>query len=204
MYLPQTQYTRLPTNPEPDDEPCPSRRTHFVEWLHPHLQPIPILRLTLILSAVAFALWKTIATVLYRPFGSYQGPRPPWLEVKPAQPLRLRVAIISRPNEFDVRMALRESVLWDVPKSDVEMEFWFFVGRHSREDGPKIVRKLKSENDWYGDVVMLDIDDIPERVSEKRFAALKWVSYRAYSQRVKVLTSSVRQERRPGKATTGL
>ena len=66
-----------------------------------------------------------------------------------------------------------------MPTSDVKIDFQFFVGTPTGIANwwAKTGAKVEREATVYGDVVLLkEIDDIKERLSEKRFAALKWVS----------------------------
>ena len=43
------------------------------------------------------------------------------------RPLRIRVTVISRPDEFDTRQAIREAVFRGVRRSEAEVEYRFFV-----------------------------------------------------------------------------
>ncbi|KAH9479931.1 Beta-1,3-galactosyltransferase sqv-2 [Psilocybe cubensis] len=113
--------------------------------------------------------------------------------VNGTSPLVIKLAIISRVDAFERRQAIRESVLDGVPQEDVTLEYKFFVGRvplplknHSvsvsrqkahDEETRRIMRRIDRENEVYGDVLVVeDVEDIPERVAEKRFAALKWAN----------------------------
>lgn len=182
MYPPQGQYIRLPTDLENDYEPIPSRKARLANGLRRNLQPITVFRAVSLLIAVALAVFWVTMTFIYPPFVFNEDDRPSWLDVPPPRPLRLRVAVISHTSEFNLRMILRETVLWGVPKSDVDMVFRFFVGRLTGRNSVAVGQRLEQEMERYGDIVMLkDIDDIKERISEKRFAALKWVSCRPFN-----------------------
>lgn len=105
-------------------------------------------------------------------------PKPPHLDTPLEKPLVIRMAIISRVDGFERRQALRDAMLVGVPAQDIQLDYRFFVGKahENNPDGPSMKEKLKEENQKHNDVVVLDdLPDVPERISEKRFAALKWV-----------------------------
>jgi hypothetical protein len=106
-------------------------------------------------------------------FGFEKDSRPSWLGKPPAGgPLVLRVAVVSRVDEFDRRQAVRDSVFNGIRESDVTLDFRFFVGTSTHTD---VNKRLVQENGTYRDLVKLEIADKKQRLSEKRFGALKWV-----------------------------
>ncbi|TEB20908.1 hypothetical protein FA13DRAFT_175354 [Coprinellus micaceus] len=181
MYPPQAQYSRLPTDPENTGASTPSRTASAIHRFRSSLRAFAIVRVVVILLVVALA-WRFISKSRRGPvkpaFAFDDEPRPTWLDTPPpGAPLRLRVAVISRANEFDRRSAIRDSIFRGVPPSDVKTDFKFFVGAPTGIVNwwSKVQSKVEREMTVYGDVVLLkDIDDIKERLSEKRFAALKW------------------------------
>lgn len=72
---------------------------------------------------------------------------------------------------------MREAVLAGVKADDVRIDYRFFVGRaKDGVEGLNTKLRLVKENHLYNDVVVLDqFRDVPERLSEKRFEAIKWV-----------------------------
>lgn len=180
MYPPNAQYTRLPTDPEDPNGPAPLIKTRLTHKLRPFLRPIYLIRLIVFLS-LSFLGWTFVRRSLRGPskpaFTFDQDPRPSWLDTSLSEPLRLRVAVISRASEFKVRMAMRESVFRGVRESDVSMDARFFVGAPTGIFSWFTQRKLTREMETNDDIVFLkDIDDTKQRLSEKRFAAVKWVS----------------------------
>lgn len=107
-----------------------------------------------------------------------QESRPQWLDTPPVEPVVLRIAVMTRVDGFERRQAVREAVFQGVRKEDVSLDYRFFVGAAPKtEEGESTHRLVDEENQKFNDIVVLDeIDDIPERLSEKRYAALKWVS----------------------------
>lgn len=74
----------------------------------------------------------------------------------------------------------RDSMLAGISKKYVDLTYKFFVGRPIADEdtNQSIFDAISKENKAYDDVVMLkDIKDITERLSEKRFSALKWVRF---------------------------
>ncbi|KAF9000318.1 galactosyltransferase-domain-containing protein [Cyathus striatus] len=190
MYPPQSHYSRLATDPENADIPIHSRWALLVR-LRPWIRPAAIIGTTLLLVVVvlvhyAGGSFKDV-NIPYvtapipgfpneKSFAFDKNPRPSWLDENPVGgPLGLRIAVVSRADEFDKRQALRESVFLGVRDTDVKLDFRFFVGAPVGLTHWVTSVRLSQENRTYGDVVVLeDIDDIPERLSEKRYAALKW------------------------------
>ncbi|KAF8512596.1 hypothetical protein BU17DRAFT_53988 [Hysterangium stoloniferum] len=111
-------------------------------------------------------------------YGFSSTPRPAYLDITPPQPLILRVAIMSRRNEFERRQALRNYVISGLPETDVQFQYRFFVGMGKdamEEAGSDMSERLQDEKSIHGDVIILkDIEDTPERLSEKRYSAVKW------------------------------
>lgn len=186
MYPPTAQYTSLPTS-DPGLTYQPSRALHRLTNVRRKRFSRPLLFL-LSLSSLAIVIY-TLSTTFSSPDASTPGTtsawapedlifnasRPAYLSSHPATPLRLRLAIISRVDEFHRRRLLRETVLRGVGEEDVKMDYKFFVGR---PEGWLIRMKLWWEGWWAGnDVLVLEmLKDIPQRLSEKRFRALQWVS----------------------------
>ncbi|TFK43901.1 galactosyltransferase-domain-containing protein [Crucibulum laeve] len=104
--------------------------------------------------------------------------QPEWLNSTfKGEPVVIRLAIPSRLAGFERRQALREAVLLGIPESVAQVDYRFLVGTAPEfmEDSEETHRRLAEENRVYNDIVILeDVVDIPETVSEKRYAALKW------------------------------
>jgi hypothetical protein len=66
-----------------------------------------------------------------------------------------------------------------VPPTDVLLNYTFFVGATPNLlKEPITSYQLAQESSKYGDITILDkVVDIPERLSEKRYSAFKWVSF---------------------------
>ncbi|KAF9555442.1 hypothetical protein CPC08DRAFT_765951 [Agrocybe pediades] len=104
----------------------------------------------------------------------FEQPKPAYLDAPVSVPLVIRLAIISRPDGFEKRQALRESMLKGVPSTHVQLDYKFFV---ARADSWTTKLKIAKEKIYYGDIEVLgSIRDVPGRISEKRFAALKWTA----------------------------
>ncbi|TFK31665.1 hypothetical protein BDQ12DRAFT_693758 [Crucibulum laeve] len=129
-------------------------------------------------------------------------PRPSWLDTPlPAghEPLILRLAIITHIKESDRRKAIRDNVLSGLDitsaspsrsnssysrpfssnsSSEIQIEYRFFAGRAPPAGffswGKSPNERILEENRRFGDITVLDVDDVPERVSEKRYGALIW------------------------------
>lgn len=119
-----------------------------------------------------------------RDFTFKDHPRPAYLDKPLSTPLRIRLAIMSRVDEFQRRQVTRNAVLYGVPESDVQLEYKFFVGKRVGKD---YVDKMKGwvtgiglwmERWMYGDIMILhELNDVPQRLSEKRYMALQWVCF---------------------------
>ncbi|KDR67486.1 hypothetical protein GALMADRAFT_258063 [Galerina marginata CBS 339.88] len=105
-------------------------------------------------------------------------PKPSHLDTPLEQPVVVRLAIISRVDGFERRQALRDAMLVGVPARDIQLDYKFFVGKiHENNPEGSMKEKLEEENSAHNDVIILnDLPDVPERISEKRFAALKWTN----------------------------
>jgi len=196
MYPPNPSvYTRLPTDPE-EAPPSHQKYLHKVFFSRSlHLRTY--LRLRWILVAAIFLLTvlahvsrgylQKLKFVLF-PSTAYafsSTSRPAYLDIIPPEPLMLRVAIMSRRDEFDKRQALRNYVVSGIPKTDVHFEYRFFVGVEKGNTSvvmgavegawSGISQMIEDEKRVHGDVIILkDVEDIPERLSEKRYSAVKW------------------------------
>lgn len=88
----------------------------------------------------------------------------------------IRLAIISHIFEFERRQVLRDTVLKGIPSADVKLEYKFIIGLAKEGTANLTTRYQRAKEDWfYGDVLTMKVTDIPERLSEKRYGALKWV-----------------------------
>ncbi|KAH9479930.1 Beta-1,3-galactosyltransferase 6 [Psilocybe cubensis] len=106
---------------------------------------------------------------------SFDPPRPAYLDTPLVEPMVIRLAIISHVFEFERRQVLRDTVLRGVPESDVHIEYKFIIGNPKEGLGNWTTWLQRTKEDWvYGDVHTVPVTDIPERLSEKRFGALKW------------------------------
>ncbi|KAF4618237.1 hypothetical protein D9613_011614 [Agrocybe pediades] len=114
-------------------------------------------------------------------------PRPGYLDLPmpSSEPLVIRLGIMCRVDGWEKRSALREAMLSGVPDAYVKLEYKFFVGtasntttgklRSKGESAAVVMQKVREESEKFGDMVVLeDVEDIPERISEKRFQALRW------------------------------
>ncbi|KAJ3530471.1 hypothetical protein NMY22_g8558 [Coprinellus aureogranulatus] len=179
MYPPHAQYTRLSTDPENGDDLEPSTRDRIVRRIRPYLRPNAAGRLLMVILLVLLG-WAFVRRILRGPqkplFAFDKDPRPSWLDIPPNEPLRMRVAIVSRPSEFDLRMAIRDTIFSGIREEDARVDLRFFVGAPTGFLSSWLTEsKLKRELETHSDLVVLrEIDDIKERLSEKRFAALKW------------------------------
>ena len=108
--------------------------------------------------------------------------KPGYLDAPLEKPVVIRLSIISRVDEYDRRQTLRETMLAGVKPKEVNLDYRFFVGKAKDEDKWKeALPRIQEENRVYNDVMVLDTtDDIGERLSEKRFAAIKWVRLLEY------------------------
>jgi hypothetical protein len=99
---------------------------------------------------------------------------PEWLAhpINSGRPLRLRVAIITHPSEFERRHAVRELVLKGVPREEVLVEHLFFLGHVSDLSmNDQVVREAAV----HGDIELLDMSDSKTTLGTKRWEALRWV-----------------------------
>ncbi|GJJ06704.1 hypothetical protein Clacol_000899 [Clathrus columnatus] len=103
--------------------------------------------------------------------------RPLWMDSPPTQPpLSLRVAVLSHPKEVQRRQLIRDNLFKGVRRNEIHIDYRFLVGLPV--DGDNVVEKkveqLKEEEKEKGDLVIVEIKEAFNRLSEKRFAALKW------------------------------
>jgi len=108
----------------------------------------------------------------------FDGPRPDYLNTTVPKPLIIRLALISRVDGYERRQILRDLMLTGIPSKYAKIEYKFFLGHLPGSASNTTLNSiLAKENMLYDDLEILEnIDDIPQRISEKRFAALKWVS----------------------------
>lgn len=203
MYSTNRQYHPIPTDTECPPSPCTEHQqdTYDPTPYYDHVRPkCPFLRsfalertllyriiafTFIILACITYIICRVAAPLIGPDFMFNITPKPRYLDAVTSvdrSPLVVRLAIICRVDGFERRQAIRDSVLDGVPGADVTLEYRFFVGRvrdaiEDTEEGRRIVRRIERENEVHGDVVVLsDVEDVPERISEKRFAALRWVS----------------------------
>ncbi|KAF4611242.1 hypothetical protein D9613_006478 [Agrocybe pediades] len=196
MYPPTSRstalYTSLPTT-NPDDGDLSARygpSTSFRRNLRGRLLAYSSSRrVRWVLCSVMLALLYIAYRYFTRPFwakGTFkfdEEPRPAYLDDDVLQPLVIRLAIISRADEFEVREALREAMLTGISQRDVELEYKFFVGKPTGLKKFWTSRRLSKEMEEYEDVVVTKISDTKSRLSERRLVALKWtgsVSHHRY------------------------
>ncbi|KAF9554340.1 hypothetical protein CPC08DRAFT_766796 [Agrocybe pediades] len=106
--------------------------------------------------------------------------RPDYLNASVDRPIVIRLTIISRADEFERRQAFREAILDGVSENYVQLAYKFVVGRPVEPDSRTdhaVLQAIREENNKYDDLLVLeDIKDVPARLSEKRYAALKWTA----------------------------
>lgn len=101
--------------------------------------------------------------------------KPSYLDAHPKSPLVLRLAIMSRVDEFERRKALRETMLNGVFPQDVKLDYRFVVGRaDSLWTRLRMSLEVSSHDDM---LVLQDLKDVQNRLSEKRYRALEWVRF---------------------------
>ncbi|KAF9000317.1 hypothetical protein BDQ17DRAFT_1327874 [Cyathus striatus] len=163
------RYSQLPASDPEISAELPAKTT-LRRWLRP--KPLAV-----IFSSLLFVVFLFHSVANMRsprpPFAFDIDPRPKWLDKDPiGGPLVLRVAVMSAPYEFEKREAIRDTIFRGVRESDVNLEYRFFTGSTTDES---ILPRLSEEMDAHKDIISLDgIPDMPERLSEKRYAALKW------------------------------
>lgn len=173
-------YTQLSTDPEAGLLEFPS----FKKSSLPRLALLSfVLRPKVILSICIISVILILLDIRSK---TWRGPvyifdkeaHPAWLDSPhAAEPLILRVAVISHPSEAERRQLIRDSVFKGVPSKEVQIDYRFFVGIPERngsswEDMP---HDIWQEEQRHKDMVILDFPDTYERISQKRYAALKWV-----------------------------
>lgn len=181
MYTRNNIYVPLPTDPESTvftpHRYGPSSLPYRFKYLLRNSNAfrfglISFVMMATVLMTIYEILWG--GAMIFHPYS-----KPAYLNLPVDRPLVLRLAIIARVDGFERREAIREAVLDGVPASDVSLEYKFFVGRARGNslEAERTMRKLEHENSVHGDIVIMrDIEDVPERISEKRYNALKWVS----------------------------
>lgn len=106
--------------------------------------------------------------------------RPGWMDVPSStqnSPLLLRVAVLSHPKEVNRRQLIRDHIFKGVRSNEVNIEYRFIVGLHKQRHRGVPDYRLQKEHEQHGDLVILNFKDSYDRLSEKRYAALKWVCY---------------------------
>ncbi|KAF4618672.1 hypothetical protein D9613_009796 [Agrocybe pediades] len=187
-----SQYTLLPTGPSDSDNDnlySPTRFSTYADRLSYRFRPSFHKRLFRPLNLVLFSLVALLLVtgafvVINRKNSAVDWPpdvfefeehKPAYLDAPVSKPLIIRLAIVSRANEFEKREALRQAMLRGIPSTHVQMDYRFFIARPTGYTSWITKMKVRKEMDKYKDIEVLhSIRDIPERISEKRFAALKW------------------------------
>ncbi|KAF4610835.1 hypothetical protein D9613_006489 [Agrocybe pediades] len=110
---------------------------------------------------------------------NFTAQRPRYLDVSVDRPVVIRLTIMTRVDEFERRHALRQAMLDGVSKKHVHIAYKFVVGRPVMGDNSStnhtMLQAIGKENELYDDVLVVEeIKDVPKRLSEKRYAALKW------------------------------
>ncbi|TEB14811.1 hypothetical protein FA13DRAFT_1878351 [Coprinellus micaceus] len=172
MYPPAVHYDRLSNDPESDhnDDSFTLKISEHRSRLRHYLRPNPLVRVLCIL-VLALLTWRIISNLTRRPplkvFALDEEPRPSWLDDKtPDAPMRLRVAVISRAKSQCSKEFVSPRWSWTFDSS---------LGRQRGLFSWWTISHLESEIEEHGDIEYLrDIDDVKERLSEKRFAALGW------------------------------
>jgi len=186
MY-PPTQYAKLPQEEEwPAGSRMLSQRIFSIPRIFLRRSRL-IVSLVLVLAVLAFVgtnfVWKTSSSVSLDPlfsnytFRFHESLRPTYLDTPLQSPLAVRIAIITRRNEFERRQAFRQAMLQGIPSTDVQFEYRFFLGeRPPPFSFTDWIRswQIAYESFHYGDITLNDIADVPDRLSEKRYSALKW------------------------------
>lgn len=182
MYSTNGQYHAIPTDPE-----CHQRKHSLFQSLERTLLLRIFAFFFLIIIVVIFIVCRVASPLLGPAFLFDAIPKPLYIDTPIDRPLVIRLAIICRVDAFERRETIRAAVLDGVPQGDVRLEYKFFVGRvkgldgygETAMEGTRTMRRITRENEVHGDIVVLhDIEDVPERISEKRFAALRWVRMR--------------------------
>ncbi|KAF4618453.1 hypothetical protein D9613_010179 [Agrocybe pediades] len=135
----------------------------------------------LVLSVGSISISIFLFTFIMSKLGYYDfdfhGARPQYLDTPLPRPVVIRLAIISRSDEFSRRQLLRETMLSGLPSDYVKVEHRFFTGEvpNGITEDTGIRDLLDREIRQHDDLQILDgIEETWKRVSEKRFAALKW------------------------------
>jgi len=101
--------------------------------------------------------------------------RPAWLDSpRTGEPLLFRVAVISHPSEVQRRQHIRNSIFAGVPSKEIQLDYRFFVGMPLENEFGKVSDEIWKEQERHKDMVIMQKPDVFERISEKRYAALKW------------------------------
>ncbi|KAH9478080.1 hypothetical protein JR316_0010317 [Psilocybe cubensis] len=107
-------------------------------------------------------------------FAFDQNEKPLYLNTHPQTPLALRLTIMSRVEEFERRETLRQTMLNGVFSKDVHLDYKFVVGRAV---GLMARARIFFERLSHDDMLILeDLNDVANRLSEKRYAALQWAN----------------------------
>lgn len=118
----------------------------------------------------------------------FSDPPPSWLlpvgEQATSQPLRIRMAVISRPEEFEKRMALRLSVVREVPHVDVNLTYVFVIDiPDDPGDFPEALPlaheaelMIRHEAKEWNDMLILNLGEGPRYMGEKRWMMLQWAA----------------------------
>ena len=155
----------------------PHHKKKRISAIARRLWPLAFILVIYFLASFIFRKSKdgTIVSVWEPEDLSFDSDRPTYLDAPLESPVVIRLAIICRVDEFEMRQTYREAMLDGVSKKHVHLECKFFVGSPVPAN-PALLAAIAKENEAHDDVMVLEnVRDIPERISEKRFAALKWV-----------------------------
>lgn len=170
-------YAPLPTDPEAGPSIRPfKQKSRKLTSLRFVFRPKVILLISVI-SVLAILLDIRSKTWVGPVYVFNKEVRPEWLNSPSVQePLLFRVAVISHPSEGERRRLIRDSIFKGVPSNEINLEYRFFVGTSGGNSSGEILDEIWREERQYKDMVILDMPDTYEKLAEKRYAALKWVS----------------------------
>lgn len=101
--------------------------------------------------------------------------RPSWMDLPlPLEPLAFRVAVMSHPSEVERRQLIRDNIFKGVRPSEIDLKYCFVLGLPDNVPAERKMDTLRKEQEKHGDLEVMDIDDARDRLSQKRYHALKW------------------------------
>ena len=93
----------------------------------------------------------------------------------PARPLHIVILVLTRPDAFTRRLAIRHTWMQEHNLRLVQVTMKFVLGAHNVTK--QLLQRLQSENNMYRDILFLEeLDDAYNRLSLKVVLALKWAS----------------------------